>query len=279
MAETAILYDASKCTACKGCQIACKQWNQLPAPLTAEEYEFTKSYQGPLDLDPDTWLLMTFSEVSMDIGVEWNFMRHACFHCTDAACEMACPVGAITHKETGAVVIDQDKCIGCQYCVNNCPFSIPRAKVIGGTDYAKSFKCWQCFDRTSADKDPACVTACPTDALEYGDRAEMVAKAKARVDTLKEQGFDKAEIYGENEVGGMHTIIVAHRGLEAHGLIRDPKVPVATNLLDLAKPLSAVGVGVVVGALGFSFAMGSKYKRGEHSYDEKTDTWTIGEVE
>lgn len=279
MAETAILYDASKCTACKGCQVACKQWNQLPAPLTAEEYEFTKSFQSPLDLDPDTWLIINFNEVDQEVGIEWNFMRNACFHCTEAACEMACPVGAISHKDNGAVVIDQDKCIGCQYCVNNCPFDVPRAKVLGGTDYAKSFKCWQCFDRTSAGKEPACVTTCPTDALEYGDRAEMISKARDRVAVLKEQGFSKAEIYGADELGGMHTIIVAHRGLEAHGLIRDPKVPAATSLLDLAKPLSAVGVATIVGALGLSFVMGTGYKRGEHTYDEKTDTLSIGEVE
>ncbi|MDZ4655418.1 MAG: 4Fe-4S dicluster domain-containing protein [Coriobacteriia bacterium] len=279
MAETAILYDASKCTACKGCQIACKQWNQLPSPLTADEYEFTKSFQSPLNLDPDTWLIMGFKEVPLAVGIEWNFMRTACFHCTEAACEMACPMGAISHKDSGAVVIDQEKCIGCQYCVSACPFSVPCAKVMGGTDYAKSFKCWQCFDRTSNGKDPACVTTCPTAALEFGDRAEMVSKAKARVDVLKGQGFTKAEVYGVDEVGGMHTIIVAHRGLEAHGLIRDPKVPATTSLLDLAKPLSAVGLAAVVGGLGLSFVMGTGYKRGEHTYDEKTDTATIGEVE
>ncbi|GAB4285200.1 MAG: formate dehydrogenase subunit beta [Coriobacteriia bacterium] len=279
MAETAILYDASKCTGCKGCQVACKQWNQLPSPLTADEYEFTKSFQSPLDVGPDTWLIIEMREVDQEIGIEWNFTRHACFHCTEAACEMACPVGAISHKDNGAVVIDQEKCIGCRYCVNSCPFGIPQAKSLGGTDYSKSFKCWQCFDRTSNERAPACVTACPTDALEFGDRAEIVAKANDRVVALREMGFTDAEVYGENELGGLHTIIVAHRGLEAHGLIRDPKVPAETSFWQLLKPLGGIAAAATVGGLGLSFIMGTGYKRDELEYDEATDTVKKKEVE
>ncbi|MDY0341523.1 MAG: 4Fe-4S dicluster domain-containing protein [Coriobacteriia bacterium] len=274
MAETAILYDSSKCTACKGCQVACKQWNQLPSPLTSEEYEYTKSFQAPLDLSPNTWLIINFAEVDKEIGIDWNFMRNSCFHCTEAACEMACPVGAITHKDGGAVVIDQEKCIGCRYCVAACPFGVPR------WDEAKNktFKCWQCFDRTSADRKPACVTTCPTGALEFGDRAEMLGIARERVDQLKAAGHTKAEIYGENELGGLHTIVVAQRGLEAHGLIRDPKIGV-TDFWQFLKPLGGLGIGATVAGLGLSYLMALGYKRGEYSYDEKTDTLTVKEVE
>ena len=274
MAETAILYDSSKCTACKGCQVACKQWNQLPSPLTNDEYTYTESFQAPLDLAPNTWLIINFREEDKEIGIDWNFMRNSCFHCTEAACEMACPVGAISHKDNGAVVIDQEKCIGCRYCVAACPFSVPR------WDEAKNqtFKCWQCFDRTSAESQPACVSTCPTGALEYGDRADMLGIARERVDQLKAAGYNKAEMYGEKELGGLHTIVVAQRGLEAHGLIRDPKIGV-TDFWQFLKPLGGLGIAATTAGLGFSYLMALGYKRGEYSYDEKTDTLNVKEVE
>ena len=274
MAETAILYDSSKCTACKGCQVACKQWNQLPSPLTAAEYTYTESFQAPLDLAPNTWLIINFREEDKEIGIDWNFMRNSCFHCTEAACEMACPVGAISHKDNGAVVIDQEKCIGCRYCVASCPFEVPR------WDEAKNktFKCWQCFDRTSAERQPACVSTCPTGALEYGDRADMLGIARERVDQLKAAGHTKAEMYGEKELGGLHTIVVAQRGLEAHGLIRDPKIGV-TDFWQFLKPLGGLGIAATAAGLGLSYLMALGYKRGEYSYDETTDTLNVKEVE
>ena len=274
MAETAIMYDSSKCTACKGCQVACKQWNQLPSPLASDDYEYTKSFQAPLDLASNTWLIINFEEQEKEIGIDWNFMRNSCFHCTEAACEMACPVGAISHKDNGAVVIDEDKCIGCRYCVASCPFSVPR------WDQAKNktYKCWQCFDRTSAERAPACVSTCPTGALQFGDRADMLAAAKERVSQLKAAGFNKAEVYGDKELGGLHTIIVAQRGLEAHGLVRDPKIGV-TEFWQFGKTLGSIGVGATALAMGASYLMALGYKRGEHSYDEKTDTLTVKEVE
>ncbi len=265
MAETAIKYDSSKCTACKGCQVACKQWNQLSAPLVAEEYEFTKSFQSPLDLDPNTWLIINFSEVDKEVGIDWNFMRNSCFHCTEAACEQACPVGAISHKDNGAVVIDAEKCIGCRYCVASCPFSVPR------WDQArnKTFKCWQCFDRTSAERAPACVSTCPTGALEFGDRADMLAAGRERVAQLKELGFADAELYGENELGGLHTIVVAQRGLEAHGLKRDPKIGI-TDFWQFLKPLGGIAAVATVGGLGFSYFMARNYKRDTMVLDDAT---------
>ena len=266
MAETAIKYDSSKCTACKGCQVACKQWNQLSSPLVADEYEFTKSFQSPLDNTPNNWLIINFKEVNKEVGIDWNFMRNACFHCTEAACEMACPVGAISHKDNGAVVIDQEKCIGCRYCVASCPFGVPRWDQASNT----TFKCWQCQDRTAADRKPACVSTCPTGALEFGDRAEMVAAANERVAQLKELGFADAEAYGENELGGLHTIVVAHRGLEAHGLVRDPKIGI-TDFWQVLKPLGGLAAAATVAGLGFSYFMARDYSREDMVYDEAND--------
>lgn len=261
MAETAIFYDASKCTACKGCQVACKQWNQLPSPLTAEEFEFTKSYQSPLELAHNTWIIMTFDEVDQDVGIEWNFMRRACFHCTDAACEQACPTGAISHVDNGAVVIDRDKCIGCRYCVNSCPFSIPKWKEAEN----KTFKCWLCQDRQANGRAPACVGSCPTGALTFGDRADMVGAATARLDVVKAASFSDAELYGVDELDGMHVIFLAHRGLEAHGLIRDPQVPSTVKFWQVMKPLSGIAFAATFGGLAISFLASMGYKSDEHT--------------
>lgn len=266
MAETAIMYDSSKCTACKGCQVACKQWNQLSSPLTSAEYTFTNSFQAPLDLSAKTWLIINFSEEDKEVGIDWNFMRNSCFHCTEAACEKACPVGAISHKDNGAVVIDQEKCIGCRYCVASCPFGVPR----WDQETNKTFKCWQCQDRTAAERKPACVSTCPTGALQFGDRADMLAAARERVATLKEAGFTKAEMYGENELGGLHTIVVAQRGLEAHGLIRDPKIGL-TDFWQLLKPLGGIAAAATVGGLGFSYFMARNYSRETMVLDDATD--------
>jgi formate dehydrogenase iron-sulfur subunit len=262
----AILYDASKCTACKGCQVACKQWNQLPSPLVAEEYEFTKSYQSPLDLDPNTWLIINFDEVDQDIGIEWNFMRNSCFHCAEAACEIACPVGAISHKDNGAVVIDQEACIGCQYCVNSCPFGVPRWKEPANAaapehNENKTFKCWLCQDRIENGLRPACVSICPTGALSFGERSEIVAAANSRADVLKAAGFGDAEVYGVDELGGLHVIMVAHRGAEAHLLETDPKVPDIVQAWQIMKPVGGVAAAAVFGGLVISFLTGMGYER------------------
>ncbi len=264
MAETAIFYDASKCTACKGCQVACKQWNQLSSPLTADEFEFTKSYQSPLELADKTWIIITFAEVDQDIGIEWNFMRNACFHCTDAACEQACPTGAISHVENGAVVIDQEKCIGCRYCVNSCPFGVPKWREAEN----KTFKCWLCQDRQANGRSPGCVGTCPTGALTFGERPAMVAAAQTRLDEVKAAGSDKAELYGVDELDGMHVIFLAHRGLEAHGLIRDPQVPGSIKFWQLMKPLSGLAFAATFGGLGISFLASMGYDRDSNNVEE-----------
>jgi formate dehydrogenase iron-sulfur subunit len=263
MAEMAIFYDSSKCTACKGCQVACKQWNQLPSPLVAEEFEFTKSYQSPLVLEPATWVIIEFNEFDQEIGVDWNFMRRSCFHCTDAACEQACPVGAITHRENGAVVIDQDKCIGCKYCVNSCPFGVPNWDAATN----KTFKCWLCQDRIENGLRPACVTICPTGALTFGPRDEMLSTAEARLDTLVQAGFDNAELYGRDEVDGMHVLFIAQRGVEDHGLQKDPQVPAITNAWQVLKPIGGAAAILTAGGLGLSFLSSLSYEHDEEEVE------------
>jgi formate dehydrogenase iron-sulfur subunit len=259
--DTAIFYDSSRCTACKGCQVACKQWNQLPSSDKPTEVYLTKSYQSPLDLLPATWLIITFDERRGTGGtggtVEWSFMRRSCFHCTEAACEMVCPVGAISHAESGAVVIDGNRCIGCGYCVNSCPFAVPKLDTSG----SKAFKCGLCQDRQARGLKPACVSTCPTGALSFGSRAEMVSTARARLAEVKIGRFPDATLYGVDELGGLHVISLASRGLEAVALPASPRVPTAVNLMELARPLAGLAVGATVLGLGASYLRYLGYKR------------------
>ena len=259
MTESAILYDSSKCSACKGCQVQCKQWNMLPSSTKKDGYEFTGTYQSMSDLNGDTRLLIEFREKAVDNGIEWAFSRRACFHCTEPACLEVCPVGAISKLENGTVKLDSTKCIGCKYCTAACPFGVPKYR----PNFGVSNKCTQCDDRVAKGLQPACVKTCPAHAIYYGPRDQMLAEGKARTAELKAAGFSNAELYGETEMGGMHTLFVAKYGYEAHGLIRNPKKSDITSLFQLAKPLAGIGVAAVVGGLGLSFLMGRGYKRDE----------------
>ncbi len=259
MAENAILYDSSKCSACKGCQVQCKQWNMMPSSLGMNTSEFTGSYQSMPDLNGDTRLMIEFREEEKNNGIEWAFSRRSCFHCTDPACMAVCPVGAYSKLEDGTVKLDKDKCIGCKYCNGACPFEIPKYR----EKFGVSNKCTLCDDRTGMGREPACVQTCPAAALTYGPRDSMLTAGKARIAQLKTEGYGNAELYGETEMGGMHVLHVAKYGLEAHGLVRGAQTPPMVQLLDLIKPLTGLGIVAVAGALGISFLTGIGYKRDE----------------
>jgi len=259
MTDSAILYDSSKCSACKGCQIQCKQWNMLPSSLNKDEYEFTGSYQSMSDLNGDTRLLIEFREQEAENGVDWAFSRRACFHCEEPACMEVCPVGAISKLDNGTVKLDSTKCIGCKYCVAACPFSVPKYR----ENFGVSNKCTLCDDRVAQGREPACVQTCPAAAIFYGTQPDMITAGNTRVAELKAEGFDKAELYGVSEMGGMHSLTVAKYGYEAHGLVRDPKKNDITSMILLAKPLAGLGVAAVIGGLGLSFLTGLGYKRDE----------------
>ena len=257
MTESAILYDSSKCSACKGCQVQCKQWNMLPSSMLKDGYEYTGSYQSMSDLNGDTRLLIEFREEGTPTGVEWAFSRRACFHCTEPACMDVCPVGAISKLGDGTVKLDSSKCVGCKYCTAACPFSVPKYRA----NFGVSNKCTLCDDRVAKGLIPACVKTCPAQAIFYGPRTEMLTQGKARVAALKAEGFDRAELYGETQMGGMHSLFVAKYGFEAHGLIRDPKKPDIVTLMSIIKPLTGLGVAAIVGGLGVSFLTGIGYTR------------------
>lgn len=260
MAEKAILYDATKCTGCRGCQVACKQWNDLPAETTTNR----GTYENPPDLSESTWLKMRFIEEGSTASgdMAWLFSRYACMHCGDAACINVCPTQALYRHELGMVLYDRNLCSGCGYCVEACPFSVPRMeegwnKLTGMGKVSQ--KCTMCVDRVTTESDlvstgdriPACVKSCPPGALQFGERRDMIVAAKARIADLEEQG-KSATLYGESEVGGAHVMYILDRDPEEYGLPENPKVSVAvTSWKDILQPvgyavagLAAVGLGV-----------------------------------
>lgn len=248
----AMLLDLSKCTACRGCQAACKQWNDLPAVET----ENWGSYQNPPDLSSDTYTLIHFQEyVRDDNTLAWLFLNERCLHCTEAACVDVCPTGALSHNAMGFVSYEEDKCNGCGYCTQFCPFSIPR---LGDVDLisgqAKSSKCTFCQDRTTNGLQPACAQTCPTGAIQFGDRDELVAEGKHRVDVLVGKGRTDASLYGATELGGLHQMYVLEEKASVYGLPADPKYPAGAALKNVIRPLGNIAFGaVLVGAVAAFF--------------------------
>ena len=180
--EVAILFDSSHCTGCKGCQVACKQWNMLPSKMGLNDNEFTGSLQGPGDLGGDTRLVMTFDEKPSGNKLQpihWAIGRRSCFHCTDAGCVAICSSGALKKNDNGVVSFDTEKCNGCTYCQSACPFDVPRFRDTDG----KIDKCTLCLDRLEEGQIPACVKTCQPEALKFGPREEMLEIGRKRVDS------------------------------------------------------------------------------------------------
>ena len=271
--EVAILFDSSHCTGCKGCQVACKQWNMLPSKMGLNDNEFTGSLQGPGDLGGDTRLVMTFDEKPSDNKLQpihWAIGRRSCFHCTDAGCVAICSSGALKKNDNGVVSFDTEKCNGCTYCQSACPFDVPRFRDTDG----KIDKCTLCLDRLEEGQIPACVKTCQPEALKFGPREEMLEIGRKRVEFLKAKGFDKAELYGEKEMGGLHVLHVLKFGHEAYGLPTDPKPNSMIGVMEAMKPVTAVGTAAVVAGLAVSFLAAMGYRRQEVSIEEAKKSWT-----
>ena len=205
--RVAALVDTTRCMGCRACQVACKQWNQLPAE---KESKFLGTYENPPALTADTWTKIQFHEFS-DAGPKWRFRKQQCFHCDDASCVNVCPTGAAKKRPNGIVVIDQSICAGCKYCVEACPYQTPKFSEETGT----AVKCRFCYDRVENGLSPACVTACPTGALFFGKRSEVIAEAHRR-----KKGRSDLKVYGENELGGLGWIYLVDRKVTdlAHGM-------------------------------------------------------------
>jgi len=243
------LYDVSKCTACRGCVIACKDTNQLSAD---EMGTFKGSYQTIEDTNGNTFTIMRFSEHEDPVeGVRWNFLKWQCMHCLDPECMKVCPKKAYTKSEWGATVQDPDKCIGCQYCSYACPFGIPKYRKRTDT----ITKCTLCLERVEEGLKPACTRTCLTGALTFGYRDELLQQAEERVKFLRANGFPRATIYGKLELGsGTNMIYVLTDTPDKFDLPVDPKVSANTWVWqDWVQPYAGWLIPVALAGSAISF--------------------------
>lgn len=249
MSRVAMLYDASRCTACRGCQVACKQWNDLPA----EQTKNWGSYENPPDLSPVTYTRIRFIEAGTPEAPKFLFLKQGCMHCTDAACVKVCPTGALAHHPSGAVTFDRQKCNGCGYCTQFCAFHIPRVDGSVVTGAGKSSKCNFCQDRITNGEIPACVKTCPAQALNFGLDTEMVARGRQRAEFLRGHGFPEANLYGDQILSGLHRMYVLLERPEVYGLPTDPKTPTLAGVWqEVVQPVAEVSF--LVGIVGSAFA-------------------------
>lgn len=243
--------DTSVCIGCKACEVACKEWNALPEDglsLTGMSYDNTQA------LGASTWRHVAFIEQSKPAytgppepagrallpladgpapaepsqepgGMRWLMSSDVCKHCTHAACLDVCPTGSLFRTEFGTVVVQEDICNGCGYCVPACPYGVIEQRAEDG----RAFKCTMCYDRLGAGQEPACAKACPTESIQFGPLDELRERAALRVEQLQESGVPEARLYGhepDDGVGGDGAFFLLLDEPEVYGL---PPAPVVTT--------------------------------------------------
>ena len=238
--------DTTVCIGCKACEVACKQWNQLPD----DGMFFTgMSYDNTAALGASTWRHVEFVERPVPLGGQsagnfsWLMLSDVCKHCQRAGCLESCPTGAIIRTEFDTVFVQPDVCNGCGYCVVACPFGVIDREQADG----RAWKCTLCYDRLKDDLEPACAKACPTDSILFGEVAELREKARARVAQLHERGMTEAYLYGEEAAaqpgtGGLNAFFLLVDRPEVYNLPPDPVAP--------AKKVRAGWMSLAVASLG-----------------------------
>ncbi len=239
MPAVAKLIDVTKCIGCKACQAACQEWNDLREEVGVN----IGSYTNPHDLTANSWTLMRFAETEANGHLEWLIRKDGCMHCADPGCLKACPSpGAIIQYSNGIVDFQEENCIGCGYCIAGCPFNIPR---LSQKD-SKVYKCTLCSDRVAVGLEPACIKACPTQALVFGSKEDMIEQANGRIVDLQERGFKNAGLYDPPGIGGTHVMYVLHHADQPqlyNGLPKDPVIsPVVGVWKGIFKPLATAAL-------------------------------------
>jgi len=263
--------DTSVCIGCKACEVACKEWNDVPDDgylLTGMSYDNTQA------LGASTWRHVAFVEQSAtDLGmpgfgppsqdqgaqsgggdVRWLMSSDVCKHCTHAGCLDVCPTGALFRTEFGTVVVQPDVCNGCGYCVSACPYGVIDIRKGDG----RAFKCTLCYDRLKEGQTPACAQACPTESIQFGELDELRERAHRRVDELHAKGLDVARLYGadpDDGVGGDGAFFLLLDEPEVYGLPPDPVVP-TKSLRSIWKHVGYAAAAVA--ALGAASFVGGK---------------------
>ena len=270
--------DTTLCIGCKACEVACKQWNQLPA----DGYEFSgNSYDNTMALGATTWRHVAFVEQPAPADkpptdTKWLMMSDVCKHCTNAGCLEACPTGAIIRNEFDDVFIQPDVCNGCGYCVPSCPFGV--VDIIAHADYDahRDFqldgrsnddatqstggiagKCTLCYDRQKVGLVPACAKACPTESIQFGDVDELRERAKKRVETLQARGVE-SYLYGADDatsVGKLNAFFLLTEKPEAYNLPERPVLPSTRQAAGYAAAAITAGALALAGLAIFRRAV------------------------
>jgi formate dehydrogenase iron-sulfur subunit len=259
----AVLYDANKCIGCRACQIACKQWNELPADKTSNN----GTYENPPHLNARTFTKIQFKEIEVDSKFHFLFTKVQCMHCEHPACVEACPVAALQKTDMGPVTYDDSKCFGCRYCMVACPFGIPNFEWDDPLPWIR--KCTFCADRQSSGLKPACVSTCPTGALQFGERDELISEAKKRIASHPTEYVD--HIYGEKEAGGTSWLYLSPVSFKALGFPDLGLEPVTLNVERTMGAIPAVLVGVAAAMSGIYWISQRRQKLNNTTEDEKKE--------
>jgi formate dehydrogenase iron-sulfur subunit len=275
--------DTSVCIGCKACEVACKEWNNVPAEslgFTGESYDNSGGLganrwrhvafieqrvpvDGVAEAAPDSWVKEAARQQLVERGLEahdddsgfrWLMSSDVCKHCTEAGCLDVCPTGALFRTEFGTVVVQDDICNGCGYCVVACPFGVLDRR----EDDGRVWKCTLCYDRLRDDMEPACAKACPTDSIQFGQLDELLERASAREQELHDRGHADARLYGhdaDDGVGGFGAFFLLMDEPEVYGLPPDPVVTtrhLKRNWLAAAAAAAALAAGVAASFVGAS---------------------------
>jgi formate dehydrogenase iron-sulfur subunit len=268
--------DPSVCIGCKACEVACKEWNEVPD----DGFTWTgNSYDNTGHLGASTWRHVLFIEQDLAKGNQitgpmglssnqqsaisnqqsedpfrWIFFSDVCKHCENAGCLEACPTGSIVRTEVGSVLVQDDVCNGCGYCVVSCPFGVIDRRPEPLPDAGGAFKCTFCYDRQKSGLTPACAKVCPTESIVFGRLDDLRARGAERVRMLQAQGYDDAQLYDprETSVGGIHAFFLLLGGPESYGLPPKPQIP-TIYLKSSWFAAAATAIGAIV-AVGLAFA-------------------------
>lgn len=276
MAEAMGFYtDTTVCIGCKACQVACHQWNELPAELAqqptgpdnpGETRPMTgMSYDNTGSLSDVNWRHVKFIEKSRSLdgtvsyrstdpqreSLQWLMMSDVCKHCVQAPCLDVCPTGAIMRTEFDSVYIQPEVCNGCRDCVSACPFGVIHMGGPENEGKGTAKKCTLCYDRMQHSLTPACAQACPTASIQFGPIQELKQRAEVRVRQLHDQGFTQARLYGADDkiLGGLNAFYLLMDDPEVYGLPSDPKLPgrsvLPTNLWSVGSAVLMAIAGLV----------------------------------
>ena len=264
VARKGFFTDTTVCIGCKACEVACKQWNQLPD----DGMSFTgMSYDNTVDLGASTWRHVAFVERPVGLGGQitgdddhtfsWLMMSDVCKHCQRAGCLENCPTGAIVRTEFDTVYVQPDVCNGCGYCIAGCPFGVIDRRA----DDGRAWKCTLCYDRLKDDLTPACAKACPTESIVYGDMDQLRERAERRVEELHARGVADAYLYGAGGASqpgteGLNAFFLLVDEPEVYNLPPDPVVPTKKSSESWRSMAAAAGAMV---ALAFAAVVRSAH--------------------